>query len=156
MKFLQRSFVPGLLYVFVFLLTVSAPSSGETLKVPVLFVNAKGGELCRFQAELAVTSGEQARGLMYRPYLPRKHGMLFLNARDDIQYYWMKNVSIPLDIIFMNESKEVVYVHFNAQPHDETTISSRYPARYILEINAGEARECKIGRGVRAAFRKCP
>jgi uncharacterized membrane protein (UPF0127 family) len=154
MKFSKRSI--ALLYGV--LLVLAAPvlvlSSGEAQKVPVLFVDADGRELCRFEAELAVTQAEQSRGLMYRPYMPHKHGMLFINNRDAMQHYWMKNVYIPLDIIFISGNDDVVYIHENAHPHDEATISSRYPARYILEINAGEAKECKIKRGVNTRFGK--
>lgn len=154
MTFSKRPFAAGLLYILSFLLAVPvlALSSGEARRVPVMFIDANGRELCRFEAELAVTVAEQARGLMYRPYMPRKYGMLFIHDRDEMQHYWMKNVSMPLDIVFINGSNDVVYVHHNARPHDETTISSRYPARYILEVNAGEAKECKIKRGASARF----
>ena len=154
MKFSKISVARGLLYFLPLFLAapILALSSREAPKVPVQLIDARGRELCRFEAELAVTPAEQSRGLMFRPYLPHKYGMLFINNRDDMQNYWMKNVSIPLDIIFMNGNYEVVHVHHNAHPYDETTISSLYPARYILEINAGEAKECRIKRGVKARF----
>lgn len=154
MKVSKQFIVCGLFYVL--LLGLASPdlarSAPETEKTPVVFLNAKGRELCRFDAELAVTPHEQARGLMYRPYMPPGLGMLFINNSDEMQHYWMKNVSIPLDIIFINGNNEVVYVHHNARPQDERIISSRYPARYILEVNAGEAKECGIKRGVNARF----
>ena len=156
MKVSKKLIFCGLFYVLLLGLALPQParSAQEIEKTPVVFLDTKGRELCRFEAELAVTPQEQARGLMYRPYMPRRLAMLFINNSDEMQHYWMKNVSIPLDIIFINGNNDVVYVHHDAHPHDETTISSRYPARYILEVNAGEAKECRIRRGVNARFGK--
>ncbi len=126
--------------------------SAEVRKVPVTFVDSSGRQLCRIEAETAVTPYEQARGLMFRPYLPSRYGMLFVHDRDEILHYWMKNVVIGLDMIFINGKNDVVHIHPDAEPHDETTISSRYPARYVLEVNAGEAKQCGIRRGVKAVF----
>lgn len=156
MKISRRLHACRLLYVLPFLLVapVFLLSADEAQKIPVQFIDAHGRELCRFEAELAVTPAEQSRGLMYRPYMPRKNGMLFVNDREEIHNFWMKNTYIPLDIIFMDGHNDVVYVHQNARPHDEATINSRYPARYVFEINAGEAKECKIKRGIKARFGK--
>ena len=152
MEISRRSIAGCILCTMLLLaIPVSGPSA-EVQKIPVTFFDDSGRELCRFEAEPAVTPYEQSRGLMFRSYLPPKYGMLFINERDEIHHYWMKNVSIPLDIIFINGKKDVTYVHQNAHPYDETTISSRYPARYILEINAGEAKECKIKRGIKTSF----
>ena len=153
MKITQRSSFLSMLFIVLVLAALPVPGlSAETRKVHVTFIDAGGRELCRFEAEPALTPAEQVRGLMYRPYLPPRYGMLFIHDRDEMQHYWMKNVVIGLDMIFMNGNNEVVHIHHNAEPHDETTISSLYPARYILEVNAGEAKECKIRRGVKARF----
>ena len=153
MRVCQRPLSLSVLYVIVLLAALPVLGfSAETRKVQVAFVDTGGRELCRIEAEPAVTPAEQVRGLMYRPYLPPRYGMLFIHDRDEMQYYWMKNVVIALDMIFINGNNEVVHIHHNAEPHDETTISSRYPARYILEVNAGEAKECRIKRGVKTRF----
>ncbi len=131
-------------------------SAPDLPNVSVVFFDAKDRELCRFEAEPAVTPEQQAQGLMFRSSLRRRTGMLFLHDRDEVQNYWMKNTWIPLDLIFINGRYEVVHVHRGARPRDETNISSRYPARYILEVNAGEARECAITRGVRVRFGGVP
>jgi len=122
--------------------------------VSVTFHDGRTKELCRFEAEVAVTPEQQARGLMFRASMRRRTGMLFINDRDDMHYFWMKNTYIPLDMIFINGRYEVVHVHKGARPRDETQISSRYPARYILEVNAGEAKECFIAPGVTVRFER--
>lgn len=153
MKICPRSFSLRASYVVLLLAALPVLAfSAQGGKVQVAFVDTGGRELCRIEAEPAVTPAEQVRGLMYRPYLPPRYGMLFIHDREEMRHYWMKNVVIALDMIFINGNNEVVHVHHNAEPHDETTISSRYPARYILEVNAGEARECRIKKGVKTRF----
>lgn len=117
-----------------------------------VFLDGKGRKLCTFKVELAVTQEEQSRGLMFRKELPAGSGMLFLNNEDEMRSFWMKNTYIPLDILFINGRYEVKHVHYGAKPLDETHISSRYPAQYILEINAGRAKKCKITPGTKTEF----
>jgi len=122
----------------------------------VTFYNAGGQKTCVFNVELAVTPEEQERGLMFREKLPDNCGMLFLYNDDDIRYYWMKNTFISLDMIFLNAKRNVVGVFHSARPRDPTTISSIYPARYVLEVNAGKARQCGIKAGTKARFNNIP
>jgi uncharacterized membrane protein (UPF0127 family) len=139
------------LTLFPALLAVSAP---DLPVVSVIFLDAKDRELCRFEAEPAVTPEQQAQGLMFRTSLRRRTGMLFFHDRDDMQNFWMKNTYIPLDLIFINGRYEVVHFHRGARPHDERNISSRYPARYILEVNAGEAKVVCRRAGRQGSFRQ--
>lgn len=113
----------------------------------VIFYNEKNRVLCAFTVELAVTEFEQAKGLMFRRSLKKGHGMLFIHKDEDIRHYWMKNTYIPLDMIFIDSHSTVVDIYKNAKPLDETTISSKVKARYVLEINSGEADACGIKKG---------
>ncbi len=134
---------------------IVSPFSVDAIDLPgvsVTFHDGKKKEFCRFEAETAITPEQQARGLMFRTSMRRRTGMLFIYDRDDMHYFWMKNTYIPLDMIFINGRYEVVHVHKGARPHDPTQISSRYLARYILEVNSGEAKECFIAPGVKARF----
>jgi len=122
----------------------------------VAFYNAGGQKTCVFNVELAIAPEEQERGLMFRERLPDNGGMLFLYNDDDIRYFWMKNTFISLDMIFLNAKRKVVGVFHAARPRDPTTISSIYPARYVLEVNAGKARQCGIKAGTQARFNNIP
>jgi uncharacterized membrane protein (UPF0127 family) len=58
----------------------------------------------------------------------------------------MKNTLISLDIIWINEGKEIVFIKEKANPCEEkfcTTINPLVAAKYVLEINGGLSR--KIG-----------
>ena len=80
-------------------------------------------------------------GLMFRKTLDQDEGMLFLFPKEDIYAFWMKNTLIPLDIIWVNGNKEIVFVNKNSQPCPKGYCSPITPdtkARYVLEIKAGE------------------
>jgi len=113
----------------------------------IIVYTEKGSESCRFDIELAVTPDEQARGLMFRKSMADKEGMFFIFDRDEIRHFWMRNTLIPLDMVFIDSKFSVVDIHRNAKPLDETVISSRKPARYVLEVNAGKVDQCRIKSG---------
>lgn len=116
----------------------------------ITFYDTKGIEHCKFITELAVTEAEHVRGLMHRGSLPHDTGMLFIFDNEEIRHFWMHNTIIPLDMIFIDSRKIVANVHPGAKPMDETAISSRFPAKYVLEINAGLISKCGIASGMKA------
>jgi uncharacterized membrane protein (UPF0127 family) len=70
----------------------------------------------------------------------------------------MKNCRFPIDIVWMDEEKRVVYVAENTPPCKkdpcptyEPPLMTR-PALYVLEINAGQAAREKIVRGTKLDF----
>jgi hypothetical protein len=122
-----------------------------------IIINEKQGkERCRFTVELAETPAEQSRGLMFRKTMDDHLGMFFIFDRDEIRYFWMRNTLIPLDMIFIDNKFLVVDIHRGAKPLDETVISSRKPARYVLEVNAGKADKCLIKPGTKVKLIKSP
>ena len=127
-------------------------SSGETLIV----YSEKGSESCRFDVELAVIPADQARGLMFRKKMDDHVGMFFIFDRDEIRHFWMRNTLISLDMIFIDNTFLVVDIHRGAKPLDETVISSRKPARYVFEVNAGRAEKCRIKPGTKVKLLKSP
>ena len=114
----------------------------------------QGSEVCRFDVELAVTPAEQARGLMFRKKMNDRVGMFFIFDRDELRHFWMRNTLISLDMIFIGSNFLIVDIHKGAKPLDEAVISSRKPARYVLEINAGKADKCRIKMGTKVKLLK--
>jgi uncharacterized membrane protein (UPF0127 family) len=98
-----------------------------------------------FQIEIAATSDEREQGLMFVESLPQNHGLLldFLEEQEEI-IVWMKNVLIPLDLVFLDENLEVCHLVENCTPGSEEHISSTCPARFCLEVNAGIVEACEI------------
>ena len=80
--------------------------------------------------------------------------MLFVNQREGLYPFWMKNTLIPLDIIWIGKDKKVAFIATNAQPCLETceAIKPTCPAQYILEVNAGFIEKYQIMVGQRLDF----
>ena len=98
----------------------------------------------RIYAEVADNGLERERGLMEQTFLGQNRGMFFIFDSESPQSFWMKNTKIPLDIMFISAAKEIVDIKENFQPcrSDICEIyTSRAPAKYALEINAGLSRK---------------
>jgi hypothetical protein len=123
----------------------------------IIFViqkNKKQGQVCFknncFDVELAITQEEQMQGLMFRRSLDKNKGMLFIFNEEGLASFWMKNTLIPLDIIWINKNKEVVFINENTQPCKQDPCPSISPdkkARYVLEINDGISKEIGLKVG---------
>jgi uncharacterized protein len=108
-----------------------------------------------FRVEVADTIDQQIQGLMFRTFLADDAGMLFTYSDDDIRSYWMKNTLIALDIIYLNRAKQIITIHHAVPPCKQDpcpSYDSESPARYVLELRGGRARELKLQRGDRVFF----
>lgn len=113
------------------------------------------GKNC-LHVELARTSEERAKGLMFRAHLAQGRGMLFIFSEDGLWDFWMKNTYMPLDIIWLNKDKSVVDVLENAGPAQGShppVYKGVFPARYVLEANAGFVQNQGIKIGDKARFK---
>ena len=97
-----------------------------------------------FTVKLAETEVQRRHGLMFTPYLPRQHGMLFIFETDAPRQFWMKNTQIPLDMLFFASDGRLVNIVHSAVPFSLTARNSVGPARYVLELNGGVAAEIDI------------
>ena len=103
-----------------------------------------------FEVEIADNFANRAIGLMYRRNLDQNKGMLFIFSKEGIYSFWMKNTLIPLDIVWMDKDGRIVLVSENVQPCSKGScipITPNQKAKYVLEINSGEAKriQMKIG-----------
>lgn len=108
-----------------------------------------------FSVELALTPQEQIQGLMFREFLPQNSGMLFIFDKEEIWPFYMKNTLIPLDIIWVNKKKMVVFIEENARPCREEPCPLIYPdksAAYVIELNAGMSDEIGLEAGCIVEF----
>lgn len=84
-------------------------------------------------------------GLAKYDYLPINQGMFFVFSKNDYHGIWMKNMKFPIDIIWLDEDFSVVDIIDNVKPESYPKVF--YPkdlARYVLELNAGRAKELEI------------
>ena len=121
-----------LLYILM-LTACSACASGE----PSVVLGGK-----TFSVEIADTQEEHALGLMYRDSMPADHGMIFLFPNEAPRSFWMKNTRIPLDIMYFDKDLKLVSISADTPPcrvSNCPSYSSKAPAQYVLELNAGLA-----------------
>lgn len=105
----------------------------------------------RYSVELAMDEAQRARGLMFRDAMDEDHGMLFIHDVQEPQAYWMKNTKIPLDILYFDNDRRLVAQQRNVPPCTLGDACPPYPsnvpARYVLELNAGQADKLKLQDG---------
>lgn len=82
---------------------------------------------------LAKTEEDRKKGLMDIDYLAPDEGMLFEFSKEGTYEFWMKNTSLELTQISINDDDEVEYV-YQAIPNDETLIPFTN-CKYLLEVN---------------------
>uniref|UniRef100_A0A7C4XUW9 DUF192 domain-containing protein n=1 Tax=candidate division WWE3 bacterium TaxID=2053526 RepID=A0A7C4XUW9_UNCKA len=112
----------------------------------------------KIEVEIADTQAERTKGLMFRKELAENSGMLFVFDNSSRHTFWMANTYIPLDIIWINEDMEIVYISKDTPPCTETgnlqamctTYSPDKAAKFVLEVNAGwtEKNGIKVGDAV--------
>ncbi len=108
-----------------------------------------------FKVELAKTPQERERGLMFRQKLDLDKGMLFIFEEEGDYPFWMKDTLIPLDIIWLNKNKEIVFMTKNTEPCKADlcpAINPETKAQYILELNGGVADRINIKLGDKFVF----
>ncbi len=93
-----------------------------------------------FKVKIVTTLKDQQKGLMNVTSLPSNEGMLFSYSSSGNNSFWMKDTLIPLDMIFMSQNKQILYIQKDALPcnTDPCQIYSiPEPSQYVLEINGG-------------------
>jgi uncharacterized protein len=98
----------------------------------------------KIMAETMRDKLDLARGMMFRDALRPKRGMLFVHPTPGRYSYWMYQTKVPLDIIWLSQDRRIVEITANTPPC--TTAASQCPtfggnhiARYVLELNGGQA-----------------
>lgn len=110
-----------------------------------------------FDLEVAMTTADALRGLMYRTHLKANQGMLFSFSPARAVNFWMKNTLIPLDMIFIR-NHQVVHVVHEARPCPASlgmrcpTYSSVLPVDMVVELPAGTAKKLAVVDGDIVAF----
>ncbi len=108
----------------------------------------------KIDIEIADNEYQIQTGLMYRKSMQDDQGMLFIFPEEATRSFYMKNTEFPLDIIFIDSNNKVVSIQKNAQPLNESSLSSEGPAQYVLEVNAGLSDQWKLKKGDSITYTK--
>ncbi len=120
----------------------------------------RDGVFVAFSVEIARSDAERRLGLMHRHSLSQTGGMLFdFGVNQDIAM-WMRNTYVALDMVFVSADGVIVDILQDTVPLSETLLAPRAPARYVVELLAGQAAARGLGAGDRlwlpAALRSSP
>jgi len=115
----------------------------------VVYINGSLAPV-KFNTLVAVTDGEQARGLMWMKWPPPV--MCFPYRKIAIRKFWMKNTISPLDILFCC-GNSIVGIG-RGEPLSTAPIGPDEPSDLVIELPAGSVNEHRISVGdtVRLAF----
>jgi uncharacterized protein len=135
-------------------LAAPGPAAGALDRGTATITTRSGAEVV-VRVEIADTSAERRKGLMFRRSLPPRAGMVFRYAQDTSGGFWMKNTLIPLDIAFFDRRGRIVRI-LTMTPcrRDPCRIYAPGVAyRSALEVNAGSFRRWNVRVGDRVAVR---
>jgi len=155
--------------VLALILCPAAPS-GSAQGIPVAQTSARPGsvrpdgmldfvapdesKVVSIVIEIAETTETHSKGLMGRPFLRMTDGMLFIFERAELRYFWMKNTPVSLDMIFIDSEWQIVHMAESTLPMTTRTYSSRFPARYVVEVPAGFVKFFNIQTGMRIQWQR--
>jgi uncharacterized membrane protein (UPF0127 family) len=93
----------------------------------------------QWQVSLATDYLDLVQGLSNIPQIPSKTGMLFDLGHDTTFTVTTQEMLFPIDIVRISSAMTVTDVAHDVQPGQ--LVTSDVPARYFLEVNAGEAND---------------
>ena len=100
------------------------------------------------KVDLALTPKEQEQGLSGRIMLSSNQGMLFIFQKPSINYFWMKDMNFPIDMIWIDNNFRVIYIKKDVPP--STYPSSFGPGvdnSYVLEVSDGFSEKNNLKEG---------
>lgn len=100
-----------------------------------------------FILKRAFTEEARTLGLSNTSFLPENGGMIFEFDRFDKYGFWMKDMLMPIDIIFVNEDT-ITDVYKSVMPESfPASFLPSIPINFVIELNAGESVKTKIEIG---------
>lgn len=107
-----------------------------------------------FNGRIAMNDADRKQGLSGLDSLPVNQALIMAYPGDGQWQIWMKDMKFPIDIIWLNSDKKVVYIAKNATPEDSTNtvFTPTGSARYVVEVPAGTVENRKITTNRTATF----
>ncbi|MGD0037660.1 MAG: DUF192 domain-containing protein [Bacteroidota bacterium] len=136
----------------------------DTLASPMAPMFKKQGEctitnredkpIVSIDIEIADDDSKREVGMMGRPTMEERQGMLFVFEEEQMASFWMKNCILPLDMIFINKLGEIVTICKNTTPFSEQAYSATAMTLLVLEVNAGFTDKYSIKEGDRISWKR--
>ncbi len=107
-------------------------------------------------ADVASTGEQRGKGLAIKDTLAENESMLFVFPEPDDYRFWMKDMKFPIDIIWIDDDKEVVHIEHSLEPCAPVSFCPTYQpdrdALYVLETVAGFAQKYNVTDGTHVDF----
>jgi uncharacterized membrane protein (UPF0127 family) len=112
----------------------------------------------KYELEVVKTSQDLEKGLAKFENINDNQGMLFIFDTPGRWSIWMKDMKFNIDIVFLNENKEVVTIFQNVkfETHENVFQYRKYlpelDSKYVIELKEGEIEKNKIKLGDKINF----
>lgn len=106
------------------------------------------------KTRLALDEESRTKGLSGVSGLADDQAFLMVYPRDGLWQIWMKEMKFPIDIVWLNSDKKIVYIVKNADPAlgMTKTYTPKEKARYVVELPAGRVEALNIRINTTALF----
>lgn len=136
-----KKIIPIITVILIILLIIFFANLGKENSgiKKVSFTNEEDKSI-EIDVEIADDAEERTNGLMKREKLAENTGMLFIFSGENSRSFWMKNMLISLDIIFLDANRNIVSIANDARPCNNdfcNSYDSGGKAKYVIEVNAG-------------------
>mgnify|MGYP001582110336 CR=1 FL=1 len=132
-----KSLVIVLLVAFL-ILAVSYTFSTGKVHAPVV----EQSPTAPLRFEIVRTPEAQTQGLSGRRDVPSGYGMLFVFPEKKAYSFWMKDMLVPIDILWLEDDGTILGIEDSVTPasYPETVFTAPAQVGLVLELRAGEAR----------------
>jgi uncharacterized membrane protein (UPF0127 family) len=96
-----------------------------------------------FRVVISNKNEQRIKGLSDQEFLNPNEGMLFIFSGPGLHNFWMKDMNFSIDIIWLNEKLEVLYIEKDVEPESYTEnnkelFGPKYQlSKYVFEVKAG-------------------
>jgi uncharacterized protein len=142
-----------LMFVLVCACEKKAASADEFRTTPLTL---PGGQ--EFRVEVMMQRMDLMRGMMFRDSLAADHGMMFVHGSPGLYPYWMYQVKVPLDILWVGLNRQITEISANTPPCPSTSakecpyFGGHQKAAYVIELPAGTVAKYGVKVGDQVKF----
>ena len=132
-------------------LAACGPAPGTVTELNVRTIRFPDGT--SIKADLAVLEADLVKGMKYRESLDEDRGMLFIYANEGMYPFWMYEVKVPLDMLWLDKDRKIVQLVHQCPPcagppAQCPSYGGQVMAQYILEVKAGVAKKHGLRPGM--------
>lgn len=110
----------------------------------------------KFTFDIADTLPKRRLGLSFREDLGGHEGMVLAYPKFDYHRIWMMNMRLNIDILWLDEHKNIVYIVQNAQRSyswsDFAKYNPTHKSKYVVELLHGTVKQHKFVVGNKINF----